>query len=294
MLKRSIEFVLLKSGAVSISLARRAGSLLVLAYHNVVGERRASGDTSLHLPLDQFVSQLDVIEECASVVSLDDESGERDRLRVALTFDDAYAGALELAIPELQRRQLPATIFVAPGLLGAAGTWWDQYLGQSVVGAEEIRGEALATHGGDATKISRWMSARGVSAQELPAEYGIASEQQLARVAMQPGVTLGCHTWDHPNLAALPPTEVHRQLRQSMDWLGNYSSYRPWIAYPYGMESPTVRRICRELGLVRGYRVSGGFGKSGGDPLGRARYNVASGLSLDGFRLRLAGILSNR
>ncbi len=73
-------------------------------------------------------SPLDDLAELADVVALEEMlnppavSGERPapsrRPRVAVTFDDAYRGAVTIAQDELTRHGFPSTLFVAPGLLG--------------------------------------------------------------------------------------------------------------------------------------------------------------------------------
>ena len=46
---------------------------------------------------------------------------------VAVTFDDGYADNLEIAAPILAKHRIPATLFIATGLVDAHGPpWWDQ------------------------------------------------------------------------------------------------------------------------------------------------------------------------
>ena len=44
----------------------------------------------------------------------------------ALTFDDGYRDNLEVAMPILERRRLPATFFLAPSLLDGTDAWWER------------------------------------------------------------------------------------------------------------------------------------------------------------------------
>ncbi len=113
----------------SLGRRRRRHQVLVLAYHNVVPDDEVGqGDLSLHLGFKQFVAQLDELERTHQVIALTDAFGvAAGRPRAVLTFDDAYRGAVELALPELARRGLPATVFVATGLLGCGPPWWDRF-----------------------------------------------------------------------------------------------------------------------------------------------------------------------
>src|SRR5690606_40922240 len=82
-------------------------------------EDAGQGDTSLHLPLPRFIQQIERVARTHEIVDLETTlSGPGHRPRAVLTFDDAYRGAVTLALPELRKRGLPATVFVAPALLG--------------------------------------------------------------------------------------------------------------------------------------------------------------------------------
>ena len=126
-LKHLAEAAIVGSGLTRLTRYAHRSRVLVLAYHNIVpnGET-ADGDWNLHLPQHEFALHLDTIGRTHDVVPLASifDPPTRARPRVAITFDDAYAGALHAGLRELERRGMPSTIFVAPGLLGRV-TWWD-------------------------------------------------------------------------------------------------------------------------------------------------------------------------
>lgn len=271
------------------------GATLVLAYHNVIAENsRRGGDASLHLGFDRFRRQLDLLQRCTRVVSLDallaDESGvmpDDDRPVVAISFDDAYADALSVALPELAARGLPATVFVAPALLGAASTWWDLYLGQVQRESNPLRTYALEALRGDAATITAyavsggWTTSRGAP---------IASEALLEKAASTPGITLGAHSMTHPNLARLDPRQLEWELVTSLTWLrARFAVVRPWLAYPYGLTNVQVEHAAERAGYSAGFLVDGAWATGRETPLRRPRLNVPAGVSDRGFLLRLAG-----
>src|SRR2546422_8966546 len=47
------------------------------------------------------------------------------RPRVAITFDDAYQGAIAIGVEELARRGGPAALFVVPAFGGGGSFWWE-------------------------------------------------------------------------------------------------------------------------------------------------------------------------
>lgn len=301
-IKRVVESVAGSGPAVRIGLARRRGQRLILSYHNVVASDAAPalGDRSLHLPAQRFREQLDAIAESGlPVVALDEEErSRRAGASVVITFDDAYAGALTIAVPELARRRLQATIFVAPKLLGQSAPWWDR-LADSRQGAvpEAIRDCVLTEGRGEGELAAAMAAAHGWKWGAIDPVHRIGDEGDLQRaLAEHPGLQLGNHTWSHPNLAALAalePAAVEEQLRQTSRWLESRFPGRviPYLAYPYGLESVVARQIVANIGLRGALRVTGGWDTGAGDRYGIARLNITPGLTIAGFRSRVAGWL---
>src|SRR5687767_498679 len=105
-LKRATEVALAHGGPAHLGRLRGRARALILAYHNVLPEGEAPvGERSLHLPLTRFREHLEHLARHHEVVPLpallDGEGSTGRRPRVAITFDDAYHGALSVALPEL-------------------------------------------------------------------------------------------------------------------------------------------------------------------------------------------------
>lgn len=102
-LKHLVERGLVWSGAPRVALAGHRSRTLILAYHAIVPEGASpAGDTSLHLPQAQFAAQLDALAPGHDVVALADALAppppRSSRPRVAITFDDAYQGAVSAGV----------------------------------------------------------------------------------------------------------------------------------------------------------------------------------------------------
>jgi peptidoglycan/xylan/chitin deacetylase (PgdA/CDA1 family) len=296
-LKSWVENILVRSGAEHLSRHYRRGHTLVLAYHSIVpDEGRVTGDMSLHLAHRHFAQQLDILAETHDVVAmsgiLNDNIPSSDRPRVVITFDDAYAGALSLGVSELVKREMPATIFVAPALLGSV-PWWDRIADQTAgTIPESLRTYALDTLSGKTDFILRQMGGLRSNQKSVLKFQPIGTESELSKAAAQPGICLAAHSWSHPNLCRIDDDELAAELRRPLEWLRTrFASVLPWFSYPYGLHNERVQKAAANAGYTGAFRIDGGWmpRRAPFRPNSIPRFNVPSGLSLNGFRLRIAG-----
>jgi peptidoglycan/xylan/chitin deacetylase (PgdA/CDA1 family) len=296
-LKHFAEAALVGSGLNHFSLKRFRDRTLVLAYHNVLpnGEKKC-GDSSLHLRQRDFAQQLDVLAESHDVISIGElarnDASLTGRARAVITFDDAYAGALTVGVRELVTRALPATFFVAPALLRCT-PWWDTLASPDTGDVpESVRTNALERLDGKTELVlgfARSKTPVPTSNSKLPQ---IGSEEDLARAASEPGITIASHTWSHPNLCKLSEPELDDELRRPREWIrSRYSSTVPWLSYPYGLHNEQVQRAAKRAGYVGAFRIEGGWiARSSANLYSLPRLNIPAGLSLEGFRLRISGL----
>jgi peptidoglycan/xylan/chitin deacetylase (PgdA/CDA1 family) len=175
--------------------------LVILCYHNVRTEERRA-----------FAWQMDELLRAGSPSDLNgtqaDPSGG---LFIAVTFDDGYAEIRSNALPELEERGIPSTIFVPSGNLGGRPRWDP--------GCEHRTGEE-----------------RIFTAAEL-------------RELRFPLVRIGSHTVSHADLTRLGPEEAAHELRRSREELEGHLGYAiDRVAFPYGAGSEDLVRLSRSTG----------------------------------------------
>ncbi|MGH7632405.1 MAG: hypothetical protein ACRENC_01650, partial [Gemmatimonadaceae bacterium] len=150
-LKSTLEHGALWSGIPRAMRWQRRGDVLVLAYHDIVPEgERPCGDQSLHLPQSRFAEQLDALVRTHDVISLEQALSGRAPRRpaAAITFDDAYQGAVTAGVAEVAKRGLPATIFVATAYVDGGDFWWDALAANHGALPPELRERALTEFAG--------------------------------------------------------------------------------------------------------------------------------------------------
>lgn len=143
---------------------------------------------------------------------------------ISVTFDDAYRSVLELALPLLAGKGVPATVF-AP---------------TAFVGTSSPRG---------------WQGTSHWSSTEWAGEIQTMSWEELAELAAN-GWEIGSHTRSHPHLTELDDDQLDEELRGSRaDIEEALGAPCTSIAYPYGACDSRVGLAAARAG----YRAGGGL-----------------------------------
>jgi len=93
----------------------------IVCYHRVVEDFRRSSKTSIPSMListAMLERHIDWLARRFSIVSLDEIGRQHPKPAAAITFDDGYADVYHHAYPLLQRKGVPAAVFVVTGLVG--------------------------------------------------------------------------------------------------------------------------------------------------------------------------------
>lgn len=276
----------------------RSGDALILAYHNTVrGVRnRALGDVSLHMPLEDFEDQLNILRSETDVIPLAEllafspgPAKAASRLS-AVTFDDAYHSAISDGLSVCERQGISATVFVAPGILGTYPQWDIRAMEGRWTATDRDHFIRKECHG----PVPSGVVSNGVAT--LPESLRIATEHQLESAVKGTRHFVGNHTFDHVNLGILTTADAREQIQLADAWLQDRfpQQYLPVLSYPFGIP-PVERAIVVEGSpVVHGLQISGGWCRApyAVSPMAVPRWNVPAGISAHGFRARLRGWLT--
>ncbi len=272
---------------------------VIFAYHDVVPDGwSGAGDRSLHLPISDFRAQLDILQATHDIVPvrqlLHSASTDHKRPRAAITFDDAYRGAVSLGLAELARRRLPATVFVTPEFLEGGAFWWDELSSPTHGLDPEIRAAGLDAFAGDDKAIRAWAASQHAPVWAAAPEARAAGVADLESATRSGKVALGAHSWSHPNLVEVDNDRLTEELTKPLAWLRERfpKCTVPLLAYPYGRHDARVIRGAAAAGYEAAFAIEGGWvpaqiEKSFSIP----RVNVPAGISANGFALWASGLI---
>jgi peptidoglycan/xylan/chitin deacetylase (PgdA/CDA1 family) len=265
-------------------LSRLAGYLSreprfpILSYHRVNDERDPFFPS---LPTEVFERQMAFVADTYVVLPLEElvERMDRDRVprnALAITFDDGFRDNLTHAAPVLARYGLPATVFLATGVIGTGEALWFDRLALAfkltrvgVYHAPWGSGERLGTVEERLAGLGRTLRhlksvpdeerRRGVEAvlgalgvREAGAFKSLMLSWDDVHALTGLGVAIGAHTVSHPILARLDPEGARAEIEGSRDMIAAACGRRPRaFAYPNGRPEDCggAARIVREAGF---------------------------------------------
>jgi len=219
----------------------------------------------------------------------------------AITIDDGYRDAYEIAFPILRKHCAPATVFVVTEFVeGTAWLWTDKarYLAAGAaaqafeigIGSRDLRLELngaasravaaglinaalkpLSEEARDAL-VERLAFELGVKLPERPpAEYDAINWRQ-AREMADAGVEIGSHTLTHPILTGLGGARLREEVVQSRDRIQNAIGRKvETFCYPNGDYDLRTRLEVARAGYQLAVTTDTGLNNELNDPLALRR-----------------------
>jgi peptidoglycan/xylan/chitin deacetylase (PgdA/CDA1 family) len=207
----------------------------VLVYHTISSPSHPlEGD--IDISPEKFDRQLRWLAKWHRVVSLEETASASSRARgVAITFDDGFRDNLTVALPLLEKYQLPATLFVAAAFVGREG-----YLSEDEL--REIARHPLVTVGAHGLWHRHFTRLSANDAREELRE----SRSRLKRIT---GRKIDLMAWPYGDC-----NEAVERLSQECGyraawsvWEGSNSMYSRWRV-PLGRRDNMARFIAKVSG----------------------------------------------
>src|ERR1700691_5938431 len=232
----------LRDGLMSLLGHPMPRGCVVLYYHSVAKQHR-----------ELFAQQMDLILRCAKLISATQEEpcgpGER---YVAITFDDGLESVLENALPEMESRKIPSTMFIVVQSLGDFPCWIPD-------------------------------------GPRSDATQKVMSIEQLRHLSSDL-VTVGSHTLTHPNLRRVDQAQARSEISASAAELQRILYMDVSLfSFPYGEFNSRLIQLCRDAGYERVFTTLPTLAFCGPDEFVSGRVTVEPTDWPIEFRLKILG-----
>jgi peptidoglycan/xylan/chitin deacetylase (PgdA/CDA1 family) len=215
----------------------------VLYYHEIEPDQRG-----------KFARQMDEIVRLTQVIRADQRWRlEPGRYYSAITFDDGFVSVLENALPEMEARGIPATLFIPTGYLGKRPEW--------------IRDPAFPGY-----------------------HQKVMSADQLAGFKDHPLFSLESHSCSHPDFLKLDEDQARSEFRESKTHLERILGKKvTQFSFPYGAHDSRLVELALEAGYERVFTVEPRAAFADADEAATGRVAANPGDWPIEFRLKLLG-----
>ena len=318
-------------GTDSAARQLRRRELLVVNYHGLQADdsrRRAW----LLLPRRRFVEQLSYLARYYRVRPVDEavaalREGGLAEPTACITFDDGYRNNLTIGLPILRELRLPATIYLATGLIGTDARLWTTRielafsatradrvdLGAIGMGVERLgdreRDVAARTRLGyrvkerlksrpareRATLVSDVLAALDATVPDDGGDFAFLDWDEIGAMGATGLVTFGGHTVHHEIVSRLDDAAVEREIADSVERSRATGYGSETFAYPNGGVDDFDARAASALGragIATACTTIDGLNASTTPPYAMRRVVVGADMSFDAFRLRVSGVTS--
>jgi peptidoglycan/xylan/chitin deacetylase (PgdA/CDA1 family) len=250
---------------------------LILGYHRVVKqfeEMARSSIPSMLITTRTLEEHIDWVARRYRFTTLDEigarlEAGEPfDERLAALTFDDGYADIYENALPLIERKGIPAAVFVVTDLIGRRSLQIHDRLYLQILRARRSESTPLFEDPVEATRALLTKLPQEELLQLLDMLESRSTPQAQDVEALRPldwemlgrmrraGITIGSHTRTHALLALESPAKVRDEVEGSRAALERRLGIRiEHFAYPDGQFDGTAVAAVKTAGYRFAYGI---------------------------------------
>jgi peptidoglycan/xylan/chitin deacetylase (PgdA/CDA1 family) len=256
---------------------KTARGIRILVYHGICHQDPYRFN-HLFITQKKFELQLQLLKKYCNVISLEDVYAGNlsdDQFNICLTFDDGFANNYELALPLLEKYQLPATFFItAIREVGYTILWNDflsifQKLGPPQISFQnkiyqKNRHNQYQDNGG---LLLREQLRQGSFADKAAfmnqscadidwnahKEFWLQlSNGEIKKLSQSKQATIGCHGYFHNDLTKVSIPDAAKELKDAKEYLENIINKQiNTLAFPYGAYSNALLVEAKNIGFTQ-------------------------------------------
>lgn len=279
----------------------------VLLYHRVLPAAEAARkvvEPGMFVTPETFDRHLEWLESSFRVLPLHEIASRlAEHLPLphgacAITFDDGWRDNYQFALPALEKRGLPATIFVVTDRVGTDGAFWPDEVCRRMKGLSDSEQRELALAIGVSARGDRIAASlehlkgmteqarepvidrlRSATRDPCAGERELVDWNELDRLA-RAGIEIEAHGATHAILTGVSPKEAERELRSARDRLRERDlGHRGLLAYPSGAHDERVRRLACGAGYRAAFTTEPGLANPADDPFALPRLGLHDDVS---------------
>jgi peptidoglycan/xylan/chitin deacetylase (PgdA/CDA1 family) len=293
----------------------------VIMYHGIIKDPLMVNEWCF-VDEHSFRTQIAYLKKHFEIISLSEavermRSGAIKRPTAVITFDDGYQNNFDVAFPILLRERIPATIFLATGLINTNDTVWYCRLNIALsqtrrlyiewngfkfdLSTLDLKAKASAAIQESVKKLehSQLMTTmRNIILQldedpdyliEKDSPFRMLDETAIVEMAGSGLIEFGAHTHHHTILSQLSDNERYNEIRQSIDTVYELTG-RPcrYFAYPNGRAEDYNAKTIRDLetcGIQIAVTTIPGPNDRMTPAMELRRYGIGADLFMAGFQL---------
>ena len=297
-------------------------TLVILMYHAVVDEPLEVPDWCF-MSVEDFSRQMEFVAGLRRVVPLASavQGAPLPRSRspsIAITFDDGFRNNVEVALPVLMRFEIPATVFLPTAFVDSRKCLWFCRVNRAVamtrLSSFDWKGETYDFSSIDARaassariqarlkespqptlldELDRVCAGLGEDDRLLDdgSPYATMSTREIHTMRESGLLDFGAHSESHAILSLLGAESKHREIRQSIDKVGELLGRRcSLFAYPNGRRrdyDEDCIRLLHECGIDGGLTAVEGVNNEATPKMELKRIGVGAGTTLARFQALL-------
>ena len=287
------------SGVSNLVRLYTKNEIQVVLYHGVINDELPLGVKSLGgmIKREVFLTHLEYYKKHYNVISFSQfteaiKNGINIPNALLITFDDGYRSTFTNGLPILEDFGFPAIIFVTTSSVDNRNILWPNLFSYTLEkrGSEYLTKmlkkhgfipRASMSHSSLIYNISGYCSPEIIincyrdiisdhdrSEDELPKQLSLYVDQIQLKSVNSKFITIGSHTLNHNNLAALQPRSQKHEIYEAHKIISKITEV-PFenvpFAFPFGSYNThfndTTISICKSLGIKHLFAADGGSNK---------------------------------
>jgi peptidoglycan/xylan/chitin deacetylase (PgdA/CDA1 family) len=248
-------------------------------------------DLGSNVTPQRFSAHLDFYGRYYRVVPVTEfAKGTHPQRALAITFDDGYRSVFVNAFPQLQRRNLTATVYLVSDAVESGSLIWVNelnwylhrhpaparsvvlsYLGlpRSTTNLEILRALCAAYDREIVAALLQNIRAAVHDDSILGEAQQLHATWDQVQLMLQNGIAFGNHTATHPNLTRLTEAEQYWEITSAQAVLSRHIPSVTSFAYPFGRSNARTESVAGELGFRCLLEVGPSLPSSAARTLGR-------------------------